>query len=387
MLDGLPDRLLDVGAVLGVNVRLERGEGAGEGAGREAVNRLQLGRPRHAAGGHRPVPRAHPAGRDGQPQALLALANGRLCAALVHHAGAHRQHGHRERGHERLQEEKGLVGRADRKRADAADGARDRDGAEHRDRGDRLPLAEADRRPEQRGNAEESDRHVTHADRQDAAEDEEAHPDHRGAQQQRLRPPGAKRGQAGLPVPEKDQRGHDEVTGGVAEPPRQPDGAVVAPARESAQRQAGHADGGADGRAQKAGEADEEEDAPDAIEDVPTAREAIHQLGAEQALERIAQRDRERRRDRARGTDVDEEGAHEDDRPDAQAQNEKGGQRDARRGPDRRGAGVQEGKVQPELAGQEIDEPDGGRERDTSGWDRHRGAPVMGVRYTTLFAG
>jgi hypothetical protein len=131
----------------------------------------------------------------------------------------------------------------------------------------------------------------------------------------------------------------------------------------------------------------EEEDGPDVVERVPPTREAVQQHGADHALEGIAQGDGEGGRERARGADIDEEGAHEDDGPDAQAQDEEGRERDARGRPHGGGTGVQGGEVQAELAGQEIDEPDGRRERDAAGSDRHREAPIMGVRYTNPMVG
>jgi hypothetical protein len=173
---GLADCLLDEAPVLGVDVGLECGEGAREGAASQAVNGLQLRRPCDLAGGDRPIPCAHLARRDGEAQALLALADGRLGAPLVHHAGAHGQQAHRERGHEALEQEQGLVGGSDREWAHAADGTRDRDGGEDGDRRGRLALAEADRGPEQRGDAEEGDGHVPHGSREDAAEYERPTP-------------------------------------------------------------------------------------------------------------------------------------------------------------------------------------------------------------------
>src|SRR5258708_5307517 len=66
----------------------------------------------------------------------------------------------------------------------------------------------------------------------------------------------------------EDQNGSDDQRAHrVAEPPREPDRGVLAPVGISAERQGGHSDGRAHGRAEQTGQHHELEDVPRPVED------------------------------------------------------------------------------------------------------------------------
>src|SRR2546428_12543771 len=69
------------------------------------------------------------------------------------------------------------------------------------------------------------------------------------------------------------------------------------------------------------------------------AGEAVRQIGADEPFERVAGRDGGRRRDRARGGDVDEKSAEQDGRPDLIAEEQEGRECETGGGATHRGAG------------------------------------------------
>src|SRR5215510_13472169 len=103
-----------------------------------------------------------------------------------------------------------------------------------------------------------------------------------------------------------------------------------------------------------AGPTHELEDVPRPAEDVAAVREQAHQLGAQPTFARVADRDPEGRRDRARGRDVDEKGTDEDGRTDPRAKHQEGCERDPGRWPHRRYARVDDGQAEAELARGEV---------------------------------
>src|SRR5207245_11308547 len=74
-------------------------------------------------------------------------------------------------------------------------------------------------------------------------------------------------------------------------------------------------------------------------------------------------RDAERRGDRPGGGDVDQKGAHRHRRPHARPEEKKRRERNAGWGPHRGGARVNEGEMEPELAGENIERGEGGEPR------------------------
>ena len=154
--------------------------------------------------------------------------------------------------------------------------------------------------------------------------------------------------------PEHDQGRHDQRARGIAEPPRDPDRAQVAPLREAAPHERGRADRSAHRRSQDPRERRELEDGARLIEDPQAAGEAPDEMGAEKSLEGVSHGDSQGRGRSARRGDVDEERPEQHGRPDAGAQEEKRRERDPRRGPDGRRAGVHRGEPEPDLSRDHI---------------------------------
>src|SRR5947207_1574856 len=81
----------------------------------------------------------------------------------------------------------------------------------------------------------------------------------------------------------KCQRSEHEVAGYIAEPPGNPNRAVVPPVGKPVQRKAGHAEHRADDRTDRCGER-EFENALWPIKNILAAREAVHQPCADYSL-------------------------------------------------------------------------------------------------------
>src|SRR5438445_619119 len=141
----------------------------------------------------------------------------------------------------------------------------------------------------------------------------------------------------------------------LPQPPREPDRPQPPPARVAPRRQGRHPHRRAHGCGAEPGEHPEREDVPRPVEDLQAVRESPHEEGAEEPLERVATGDAERRPDRPRRRDVHQERPQEQGWPDPVAEQQRRGQRDARRRPHRRRARVDEGERQPELPGEEVD--------------------------------
>ena len=107
-----------------------------------------------------------------------------------------------------------------------------------------------------------------------------------------------------VPRPEHDEGREDEIAGGIAQPPGQPDGPELRPRNVPAECQAREPDGGADGRARQGGEPHEREDVARAIEHRRAIRQAADEVRPHQRLQRIARRDPQRRPYRPRRGDV-----------------------------------------------------------------------------------
>ena len=281
------------------------------------------------------------------PQPLLHL------RALGHEGGERERH-HRRDAHERLQQEERLVARRAHERTEPVQRPPDRDPRQHHDRARGLALREPERGPDKERKAQKLERIILDARWEQPTEHREAHYDHPEQQRRSLDPLGTIPPQAGGRRPQH-QRGRDnQVADCFAEPPGPPDRTILGPARESGESERGHAHGGANGRADDAGEHREGEHVLRTVERAAPAGEAVDQVRTGQAFQGVPGRDAEGGRHRAGRRDVDEEGAGEDRRPDIVAEQDEGGEGDAGAGPDRGRAGVLEGKLEPELAGDDV---------------------------------
>ena len=183
------------------------------------------------------------------------------------------------------------------------------------------------------------------------AEHEDAQRDHGGQEARGLQHARASPVHGAGSAPENHDRPDDQGAHRVAEPPREPDGAVVDPVRVAGQRQAGHSDRRAHGRGEEPRQHDELEDVARPVEARRgRSRTASHEIRAQAPLERVAHSDADRGRDGARGGDVHEEGADQDGGPGARSQQQERREGDAARRPHRRGAGVEERQAEAELA-------------------------------------
>src|SRR5262249_46605897 len=103
-------------------------------------------------------------------------------------------------------------------------------------------------------------------------------------------------------------------------------------------------------------------DVPDAVERVAASGKPDDQIRARDRFEGVARGDPERGGHGTGRGDVDEEGPEKDSRPPPGAQKDESRQRDTRGSPDGRGARVDEGDLQPQLARSKVD---GCQQRDT----------------------
>ena len=280
-------------------------------------------------------------GKEGQPFLVDA-------AALRHHRGE----GQREQrgdAHEGLQQEKRLVEILPDEGAVPVERAPQGHRAENERRGRRLPLAETKGSPHEGRHSEEVDRIAGRSAKERGAEDELADQlqgDEEGGRFEQLEgaPP-----RPGLGGPEDQEGGHQDVARGIPEPPREPDGARIAPRGEAREDQAAHADGGAYHGADHGGQEEELDHFLAVHEGMPSGGEAPDQVDAEDRFERIAGRDAERCRHGAGRRDIGHEGSDEDAGPHPASQQEQRGQGDSRGRPHRGGAGMHQGQLQPQL--------------------------------------
>ena len=341
---------------------LERLERALERPGRQPVDCLERGRPRDPSRRQHPFPCPEAAGFQRQSQALVALAQRALDALGLPDQRRDRQRGHRHRTEEELQEQQAAVGRHHREWPEAGAGAAHGDGGDQHEQRGGLARPEAEGGPDQRRQTQERQR-IVRRTRDEVAKharrDQRADP----AEEQRLQRAIARADGPGRLAAkgQKQKRRDHEIAGRVAEPPREPDGARVRPVRVAAEHERADADGGADRRAEQRGRHHELEDVLRAIEGRDAAGEALDERRADERLQRVAGGDAERRQHRARGADVDEEGAREDHRPDAAPEQQHGDQRDARGRPHGRRVRVDARERQAQLAGDEIEDADAER--------------------------
>src|SRR5437870_2378907 len=175
---------------------------------------------------------------------------------------------------------------------------------------------------------------VTASSRNCAAEPSLAHDRETGDQQSGLEQLRPAWGPARARGPQEQDGSHHEVSGRVSQPPRQPDVAVVLPAGEPAEREARDAKGRGHGRADDGREQRESDDVPGVLERPWAVGEPIDEIRGHYPLERVPGRDADRRGERSGRGEIDEKGAHEDGRPDTDAQQQEGREGDPGRGPD-----------------------------------------------------
>jgi hypothetical protein len=157
-------------------------------------------------------------------------------------------------------------------------------------------------------------------------------------------------------------RRDDERADVVDQQPHRPEAAEIGPFDGSAQgrelhraeREAGDADRGADHRAEAGGQDDQGDGIADALDGIVEA-DAAQQPRADECLKRIAQRDAAGGERRLVLHNVGQECAESNRRPDAVAEQQHGGQGDARGGPDGRDLLGDKGQRQAESGRGEVD--------------------------------
>ncbi len=247
----------------------------------------------------------------------------RLVTLALRHDGGDRDAHHGHRAEERLQEQQRLVRRGAGERTEASHRAPDRRHRQERDRGRRLALTEAKRRPDQGRQAEEGQRLADESAEHEGPDCEQ----HREQTRPLEHAPSTARHFEAL-TPEHQQGTDDQRAHRVSEPPREPDRRIVAPAGVAPERQAADADRRAHGRAEQAAQHDELEDVLSAVESAAAVREEPHELGAQTSLEGVADRDAERGEDRSGRGEVHEKRADENGGPDPRSQQQERRERD-----------------------------------------------------------
>src|SRR5204863_8848566 len=121
--------------------------------------------------------------------------------------------------------------------------------------------------------------------------------------------------------PQKNERSDDQLRGEIAQPPGDPNRAVVIPFSETGQREAGEADRWTNERAEDGGER-KLEDALRPIENPRAIGEAINEPGPAQCFKRVSSGDTERSGNGPRRGEVYQERADKNRRPDAIAEEE-----------------------------------------------------------------
>ena len=96
-------------------------------------------------------------------------------------------------------------------------------------------------------------------------------------------------------------------------------------------------------------------------------RKPVDQRATDNCFKRVAHAERHRGRQIAGRRGVHEKRRYKDSRPDARAEEQKCGQRNARRWPDGRDARVDKGNPEPEFAGRDVHGGQRGAHRDVSG--------------------
>src|SRR5574341_79321 len=158
-----------------------------------------------------------------------------------------------------------------------------------------------------------------------------------------------------LRQPNHQQWGNDQSADRVAEPPRDPDGRIAIPWSETAQGQAGDADGGTNDCAQNRREQDKLENVPGSFKSFCALGKAVDRPSSQQRLDCIAGCDREGGCHRPLDGDVHQKGAKKNSRPNSISAEEKSRQCDPGRWPNRRGARVDIGQRKPQLASAILD--------------------------------
>ena len=124
----------------------------------------------------------------------------------------------------------------------------------------------------------------------------------------------------GVLAPEQQDRGHNERTARISQPPGEPDAPILGPVCIAAEGQAGHPEEGAYRRAGQSREDCEFEDILRTVKGVGAVGKPVHQVGAGEPFEGVPRRDAKRGRDGPCRGEVDEKRAQEDAGPDAIAQ-------------------------------------------------------------------
>ena len=160
---------------------------------------------------------------------------------------------------------------------------------------------------------------------------------------------------------DEDKKGSDgDSAEGIANPPSEPDNAKIVPVGEARVADEADTNGGADGGGEKTSKADETKNVFGPIEGFGAIGELIHEIGADESLEGVA--DGDARGDDGGGVDVviNEKGSSQDGGPSAIAEKQKSGDGDAGGRPENGGMRIDAGQTETEPAGDVIDKSEQG---------------------------
>jgi len=162
-------------------------------------------------------------------------------------------------------------------------------------------------------------------------------------------------------LPPEEQEGSDnDRAGGVAQPPRGPDGPVLGPVRESAQGQGDHADGCAHCRADYSCEESKFKNILCPLQSLLAASKAAYQVAADHPFEGVSNGDAGRSCHGTRRGQIHQQCPGQDDGPDAVAESQEGRECDPSARPDRGHACMYKGEFQPKFPCDEIGPAQGG---------------------------
>ena len=266
-------------------------------------------------------------------QGVVVLAKARLGVSAFADERRHRQDRHGHDGNERLHQQQGFIHRLPRKRAEPVHRIPDRDPRREGGRGRGFTWTESKRRPHEPRQRDERQRVVGGPVEQPPPEPDVHADEERKKQQRGLDPLAESPTELRLCAPCDQQRGHEQDAGGVAQPPREPDGLVASRRRDPRQRDRRRADAGAHG----AGDERNGRKREDVFRPGKRADQPVKQSPPHDRLQGVAEPDhrgdRDNREDVGRMVadedhDVRQECSKHDPRPDAIPPQQHGGEGD-----------------------------------------------------------
>src|SRR6266480_4916080 len=286
--------------------------------------------------------------------ARFALPQRHLSLSAFRHGGGKRHRSNGEHSRPGLQSKKRLVFRFPDEWPETMQCAPNRDRRENEDARSGFALRKAEGHPNHNRSGDESDWIIPGRNCKPSAKDRFA----QDAQQQQENADF----RCFLPVPaplwcdapENNRWSDQKIARCVAQPPRQPDRAIIRPIRRTSKCKTGHTKDWADNCANRCCER-EFKNTLRTIENGCATGEPIHYPGTAYGLERVAARDGKRRGGIARSGNVHQKCTEKNGRPDSVTKHEQCGERNSRRRPHRRCTWVQRCQHQSELASNEID--------------------------------